>query len=348
MRPVDGYNPWGRLKWPGVGLLAACIYGIAAYMLIEKWSFIDSLYMTVGTLTTVGLEAARPLDASGEVITVALMLSGVSLVVVTLSLVALAIAEGGLGEMGRRRRMQRRIAGIKDHYVVCAYGRVGRTVARELEAEGVDFVVIDKQEDLEDEMIADGVNYLIGDPTQEHVLRAAGLDRAKALVCAVDNDADNVYITLAARAINPSLLISARASELTAAERLYRAGADRVVSPYVTSGRHMALQVLRPRVLDYFEVGERDGGGLRVEEIEVRPESDLIGRSLAEVCGTAIPLALRHSTGEMVANPDPELELSAGDLVVFLGEKEALRVLEQEPPRKVNYRAPERGPSTNV
>jgi voltage-gated potassium channel len=330
---VPSYNPWGRLKWPAMGLLAAALYGIAAYMFVERWSFIDSLYMTVGTLTTVGLEEARPLDSSGELITVSLMVSGVSLVVITLSLVALAIAEGGLGEMGRRRRMHRRIGVLKDHYIVCAYGRVGRTVARELEAEGVEFVVIDKLEELEDQMIADGVHYLIGDPTQESALRAVGIERARGLVCAVDDDADNVYITLAARAINPKLLICARASEPTAAERMYRAGADRVVSPYVTSGRHMALQVLRPRVLDYFEVGERDGGGFRVDEIEVKQGSDLVSRSIAEVCATAICLAVRRGSGEMLANPDPELKLAAGDVVVVLGEKEALRLVEQEPRR---------------
>jgi voltage-gated potassium channel len=193
----------------------------------------------------------------------------------------------------------------------------------------VPFVVLDALEEMEDQMISDGVLHLIGDPTSEPVLRAAGVERARALICAVDDDADNVFITLAARNLNPSIAIVARASAESAAQHLYKAGADRVVSPYVTSGRHMALAALRPRVVDYFDIGERQEGALRVDELKVEPGSGLAGRRLGDIAGKTLPLAVRRSDGELVANPPSDLKLQDGDLLLLLGERDALRSLEQ-------------------
>jgi voltage-gated potassium channel len=217
--------------------------------------------------------------------------------------------------------MQRRIDDIRDHYIICAYGRVGKTVARELEAEGVPFVVLDRDEDLEEQMISDGVFYVIGDPTVEPVLRSAGIERAKGLICAVDDDADNVYIALAARSLNPDIFIVGRASAETSADRLYRAGADRVISPYVSSGRHMALAAVRPQVVDYLDVGDREATNLRLEELSVGSGSQLVGRQLTEACGKSLPLALRRADGQIVTNPEPTIRLQEGDLLVLLGER---------------------------
>ncbi|MDQ4144479.1 MAG: NAD-binding protein [Actinomycetota bacterium] len=222
--------------------------------------------------------------------------------------------------------MQRRIDSLKGHFIICAYGRVGRAVAREFEAEGVPFVVIDVKEELEERMQSDGVLYLIGDPSSEAVLRQAGIERAHGLVCAVDSDAANVYITLSARALNPDIFITARAGEPESPERLYRAGANRVISPYVTSGRHMALLTLRPRVVDYLEVaGAR---GLRLEEVVIEAGSPLAGRELGEVAGEAVPVLLRRATGETIANPSPNETLQAGDLLLLYGEPKVLRPVE--------------------
>ncbi len=322
-------NPWARLRWL-IALTAAVIaYGVTGYMLLERWSFLDALYMTLITLTSVGFEEVRQLDSSGEVFTISLLLMGVSFVVVTLSLIAASVAEGALGERGRRRRMQRRLGAMRDHFIICAYGRVGRTVARELEAEGAAFVVIDILEDLEEQMIEDGVVYLIDDPTSEEVLKTAGVERARGLICAMDSDASNVFVALTARSLNPEIFIVGRSSEAAAAERLYRAGADRVVSPYVTSGRHMALLSLRPRVVDYVEVTARDAPALRLEELQVEPDSELVGRTLAEVSGDSTPLAVCRRGGEIVSNPDRQLRLEPGDLLVLLGSSEALRPVEE-------------------
>jgi voltage-gated potassium channel len=325
-RPL--YNPWSRLRWPALLLLAIIVYGVVAYMVVQGWSLIESLYTTLGVLTTLGATAG-PLETSGKLITITLMVLGVTLLLTTLSLVATAVAEGGLGEARRRRRMEKRIADLKDHHIICAYGRVGRTIGEELIAERASFVIVDTNEDLEEELMERGFVYIIGDATSEDILQAAGVERAKSLICAVDSDAANVYIALAARSLNPSIFIIARASQQSSMERLYRAGADRVVSPHLASGRQMALQALRPRVVDYFELGDRTRTGLRIEELEVGSGSELVGRALAEVTGSAIPLAVRHVDGELVANPDPSLQLRGGDLLVLMGERESLRPVEE-------------------
>jgi voltage-gated potassium channel len=314
-------SPWKPLRWPALLLALAFVYGVTGFMIVEDWSFVDALFMTVLTLSTVAYGEVHPLGTGGELFAISLIVLGIIAGVLAVSLALRIVTEGGLGERARRRRMQRRIDAMEDHFVICAYGRVGRTVARELEAEGAPFVVIDRDESLEDEMLRDGITYLVGDPTSEVKLRAAGIERAKALVCAVDDDADNVYITLAARSLNPDIFIVARAAEAISADRLYRAGADRVISPYVSSGRHMALMALRPQVVDYLDVGEREPTNLRLEELKVDGQSDLVGRSLTDASGSALPLALRRSSGEIITNPPPTLRLEGGDLLVLLEQK---------------------------
>jgi voltage-gated potassium channel len=207
---------------------------------------------------------------------------------------------------------------------------VGRIVAREYEAESVPFVVIDSKEELEEQLRADGVFYIIGDPSSEAVLRRAGVERAKALVCAGDSDATNVHIAWTARSLSPDIFIVARAGEPGSAERLFRAGVDRVVSPYVTSGRHMALVSLRPRVVDFFEVVGLGGREARLDELAVEEGSPMVGRTLAEVCGQAIVLLLRRGgTGELLPNPQGGERLAPGDLIFLFGDQDALRKIEE-------------------
>ena len=216
--------------------------------------------------------------------------------------------------------MQRAIDRMSGHFIVCGYGRVGRTVAREMEGEGAPFVVVDRDEDLEPELMRDGVVNLIGDSTSDDVLRAAGIDRAKGLVSTLDSDANNVFVTIVARALNPDLYIVARASEETAADRMYKAGADRVVSPYVSSGRHMALLALRPRVVDYMDVTSNRGPGVRLEELVVEARSALEGRLLSEIAGDSVPLVVKRADGEVVQMPEPTMRVGEGDVVVLLSD----------------------------
>jgi voltage-gated potassium channel len=254
---------------------------------------------------------------------------GVAVVLVSLALVAAWIAEGNLGDRTRRRKMRRRIDALNDHFIICAYGRVGRTVAREFERAGVEFVVIEAREDLEEQMIEDGVAYLVADPSMEPALRAVGVERARGLVCAVDSDATNVYIALTARSLNPDIFIVARASESYSAERLSKAGADRVISPYVTSGRHMAMMALRPRVVDYMEMGSEDTRQVRMEELLIEAKSGLVGRTVGEATGKATPLAVRSRDGVIHTNPGQDFELHADDVLVLMGEESDLRPVEE-------------------
>jgi voltage-gated potassium channel len=308
-----------------VGLFA---YGISGYMILFGFGVIDAAYMTTLAVTTAGFNPVRTLEGAEQVFTMTIAVFGVTIFIAILTVLGGALADGRLAIASRRRRMQRRIEDLDNHVIVCAYGRVGRTIAREFEADGVPFVVIDSLEELEDQMIQDGVNFIVGDPSSEAVLNAAGIARAKGLVCAMDSDAVNVFITLVARSLNENIFIVARASEATAADRLYKAGADRVVSPYVTSGRHMALLSQRPRVVDYLEVATRDAPALRLDELQIETGSPLAGRSLNEVAPDIVPLVVKRAGGEVVPNPDPTLVVEVGDLLIVLGDEASLRSVE--------------------
>jgi voltage-gated potassium channel len=317
-----GRDLWRRIRWPALGLALALVYGVAGYMLLEGWRFLDAMYMTVITLTTVGFREVRPLDDGGIVFTLTVITIGVGLVLTTVTVVAQWVLEGQWGERTRRHRMQRRIDDLTGHFIVCAYGRVGRAVARELEAEGATFVVVDPDEHLLERMRDDGVPYLIDDPTHEAVLRTAGVDRARGLVCAVDSDATNVYIALVARALNPDLFIVARASEPGSDQRLLHAGANRVVSPFVSSGRHMALVAMRPNAEDVVALETSGRASMALEEVRVEPGSALDGVSIGQGLGSTPVLAIRHVGGQITPNPGADVQLRHGDLVLLLGESE--------------------------
>jgi voltage-gated potassium channel len=299
-----------------LGLIVVVGLGVAGYMALEDWTFLESLYMTVMTLTTVGFGEVRTLDTSGVVLTTAIMVAGVGLALTGIALLAQMVADGELGEPGRRRRMQRRIDGLRDHFIVCAYGRVGRAAVRELDLAGVPYVVIDTKEALRERMSDAGFPFLIDDPASESVLRAAGIDQARALLCAVDSDATNVYITLVARSMKPGLLIVARASDPGSAQRLEKAGADRVISPFTSSGRHMAVMALDPSVVDVFEAGSHAHGAIDIEERLVDEVSPLAGRAVGDA-GDPV-LAVRRADGEVVASPEPDTTLEPGDVVLVL------------------------------
>jgi voltage-gated potassium channel len=313
---VEGAALSRRVRWTFAMLVAVFVFGVLGYWLLEDWSLLDAVYMTVITLTTVGFKEVRPLDSNGRIFTIVLLVMGVGLALISVALIAQLVAETQLGVRSRRKRMERDIDRLADHTIICAYGRVGRAVARELQAHGRSFVVIDPKEDLRERMETDGVPFLIGDPSNESVLKRAGVDRARSLVCAVDSDATNVYITLIARSIRPEMQIVARASEPGSPERLERAGANRVVSPFVTSGQHMAKMAMRPELVDV--IGEDDGQPvLAVEERSIAHGSTLADRAVADA-GAPV-LAVRHADGRVTASPPGDLVLREGDTVLMLG-----------------------------
>jgi voltage-gated potassium channel len=326
------HSLWRRVRWPALGLVLALTYGVTGYMLLEGWRFIEALYMTVITLTTVGFREVRPLDDTGIVFTISLITIGVGLVLVTVTVIAEWVLEGHFGESTRRKRMQRRIDKLANHYIVCGYGRVGRAVVRELESERAPFAVVELEEDLVERMEADGVAHVADDATREDALRRAGVERARGLVCAVDSDATNVYITLVARGLNPELFIVARASEPGSDQRLLRAGADRVVSPFVSSGRHMALVAMRPRVSDVVEFETPDTSSIKLEEIRIESGSPFADQDVHDAFGGVPVLAVRHAGGQITVNPPPDERLLVGDIVLMLGEAELTSVVRAPPP----------------
>lgn len=300
-------------------LVLILAYGITGYRLLG-FGLVDAVYMTILALTTLGISGEPPLGAGAKLFTASLAVLGVTAFFVALAMLATAVVEGRIRLGSWRRRMERKIESLRDHYVICAYGRVGRAVGREFESQKVPFVVIDVKQELEDQMQGDGVLYIIGDPESEAVLHRAGLERARGLVCAVDSDATNVYITLLARALNPKVFIVARAGEPESPERLYRAGADRVVSPYVMSGRHMSLLALRPNVVDYLDLVGHGQWRARLDELVVKESSGMAGRTISEVCGDSTPVLLMREDEEAIPNPAPEVVLRTGDVIVLYGE----------------------------
>lgn len=319
-----------RFRIPVAILVFAFIYGIAGYMLLEGWDLLDAAYMTVTTLTTVGFGEVRPLSNPGRIFTMSVISIGLFGLVATVGAFADALVGGELGESLRMRRMKRSVERLKDHYVICAFGRVGRTAAEELKEQGIPCVAIDTLEELQPLMEDLGIPHIIGDPTDDDVLKQAGIERARGLVCAVDSDAVNVYITLTARALNPKLSIVARASNPESVDKLYRAGADRVVSPYSLSGRRMAFLALRPSVVDFVDM-VTVAPDLRLDEIVIREGSHLEGRTVGQACaahpGISI-LAVRKPGQELAPSPRQDTVLGEGDLVVALGPVTSLSDME--------------------
>lgn len=319
--------PGRRVVLGGLGLAGLIVAGSAGYVAFG-YSLGKAVGMTLLTLTTVGFSTTRGLSSGVLLFTSGLAVLGVGLFATIVGLAATAVVEGRVNLFSRSRRMQRRIDQLNDHYIICAYGRVGRAVARALEAEHLPFVVIDSKAELQADMERDGVRHLIGTASDEQVLRQAGIERAHALICAVDSDAENVYITIVARSLRQDLLIVARAAQDRSADRLYRAGANKVVSPYVTSGRRMASLAVRPNVVDFLDISRAGQPDLRLEEVVISEGSPLVGRSLHELPGPPVPLLLKRHDGQLIANPPLQVRLEQGDTLVVYGETIALRPLD--------------------
>jgi voltage-gated potassium channel len=309
------------VRLPGVLLALALVYGTAGYMVIEGFGLLDAVYMTVITLTTVGFQEVHPLSAPGRAFTISLIAFGVVAVFDLLAVFTTLLASGRLSRTMERRAMQRRIGRLSDHYVICAYGRVGRAATRELTRQGAEVVVVEIQDSIEPLLAEADLPYLIADPSEEAVLEEAGVGRARALLCAVDSDVVNVYITLSARALNPELFIIARASRPESVEKLRRAGANRVVSPYAVSGVRMASMALQPAMLEFVDMVSVDPD-LRIEEIVVGADSGLAARTVRDVCAPhegVMVLAVRSPAGELLIPPRADTVLGAGDLIIVVG-----------------------------
>jgi voltage-gated potassium channel len=318
-----------RFRIPLILLGFAVVYGVVGYTILG-FGFVEALYQVAITLTTVGYREVHELDTGGQLFTISLLLVGVSSVFAGIAIFAETLARGELTLILRSRRLQKKISDLKNHYIICAYGRVGRAAAEEFRRADIPFVVLDTDERLVPLMESHDVPYLIDDSTDENVLRRAGIERARGLVCAVDSDTTNVFIALTARSLNPNLTIVARAARPETVDRLTRVGADRVVSPYALSGSRMAFLSLRPSVVDFVDM-VTVAPDLRLDEILIREGSSLDGITVGDAASTykgVVIVAVKKLREGLIASPPADTLLAAGDLAVALGPRNALEAME--------------------
>ena len=332
------YEPRAALRRVQGALLALVIIaaaGVFGYMVFEGWGITDALYMTVITLTTVGYREVRALDATGQLWTMLLLITGVgTLFYAAVSSVELVV-EGTIRGYFRRRGMESAISKLSGHQLLCGYGRVGRQVAAEFASDGVPFVVIDQDPETVEECLAEGYLAILGEASDDAVLEEAGVRRARGLVAAVDSDADNVFVVLSARKLNPKLHIVARASSDESAAKLEMAGAERTLSPYAVGGRRLASLATQPLIVDFLDIVTRGEKGIefRLEEFDVPEDSFIADRTIGELrigerTGAMI-LATRNKEGTFDTTPSAKGRLRAGDTLIVLGTREQIARLEQ-------------------
>jgi voltage-gated potassium channel len=301
------------------------IVGTAGYMVFEGWSLGDAFYMTIITITTAGYSEVRELDTSGRLWTIFLLLSGIGVLFYgVVALVELAV-QGTIQHSLGRRRMKTAIGRLKNHYILCGYGRVGKQVAEELAEDGVEYVVVEKDPERAEECARRGHLELLGDASEDEVLKAAGIRQARGLISALDSDEANVFVTLSARKLNPDLFIVARASTDESAVKLEIAGADRTLSPYSVGGRRLASLATRPSVVDFLDVVASGSRGIefRLEEFSVNSGSPLADRTIGELdvfkqTGARI-LAIISKDHQFTTNPTANDRISSGDTLIVLG-----------------------------
>jgi voltage-gated potassium channel len=313
-------------------LLLFCVvsFGTAGYMIIEGWNFLDALYMTVITLASVGFREVHELSETGVIFTIILIVGGVGSVAYALSAGARLILEGEFQQVFGRKRLEKRLRDLNDHYIVCGYGRMGKIICRELKAANIPFVAVEKNVE---SIPTDSDFFTIeGDATQDDLLKRVGIQRARGLISVLPTDAENLYVVLSARELNPQLFIVARAGEEGSEKKLFRAGANKVVSPYHIGGLRIAHTVLRPAVVDFIEFATRSGNlELQMEEILIPEYSNLAGMSLDQ-CGFGrelgiIIVAIKRASGEMEFNPTSRSTIKEGDTLIALGETQKLAIL---------------------
>lgn len=320
---------WGPLFGGFFALLLVFCLGVISYMRVEGWSFFDSLYQVVITLSTVGFQEVYPLSHNGRIVTMLLIVTGVGTFAYLVGSFTQALVEGRLQQFLGRRRMQKIIGSLHDHVIICGYGRIGTIVAHELLEESMPVVVIENHPEINKLLDEQGIPYVAGDATSDEALLAAGLPRARTLVTALSQEAANVYVTLTARQLAPNIRIVARADSPDHTQRLERAGADHVLVPHLYGGVRMAQSVLRPTVTSFLELALRGRGiDLQMEELRVNDSSEVMGKNLIDARirprFNLIVIAIKKASGEMIFNPQPQSVLETGDTMVLVGKKEGL------------------------
>ncbi len=314
-----------------VVVLTAVVLGTAGYILLEGWSVTDALYMTVITMTTVGFREVNELDTSGRLWTMVVAIGGVAIIFGSIGVVAETILSEAASGRREAKKMGDAVDALRDHYILCGYGRVGATTARELVHSGQRVVVIDVNAESLGAARQDGHLVVEGDATDDATLLRAGIERARGLITTIDSDANNVYVTLSARALNSGIFIVARANAEGSEAKLLQAGADRVVSPYTRAGRQIAELAIRPRVADFIDAALSHGQlAFSMEEVEVAAGGPLDGRTVGELRdGGIFTLALVAGPQAYEANPPADRVLAVGESLVVSGSADTLRALRE-------------------
>lgn len=316
-------------------LISIITVGTAGFMYIEKFSLVESLYTTIVILSTVGYSGgARGLDQNGELFAVFMITIGIGFVTYSAGGLFKALIEGELKRSIGRFKVTKAIENLKDHYILCGLGRIGAIVAQKLKSNNIPFIAIDKDPQILSLIEKNDYLFLQGDGTDEELLKRAGIHKAKGLIAAMANDSDNVYTILTARDMNPSIFIISRAGESTSISKLYKAGANRVISPYIIGGEKIAQSIMKPNVIDFMELATAETNfDLKIEELTIQEGSELDGKSVEQSKIRQLHditiVAVRKPDGVFVYNPNPQFILNKRDILIAVGRSDAIEKFEK-------------------
>jgi voltage-gated potassium channel len=308
--------------------------GTVGFIVIDRYPPFDAFYMTLTTMTTVGYGEVHPLSHAGRIFNSFLIMFGVTTIFIAIGAMTQSIIELEFGDATKQRRNKKMIANLKDHYIICGYGRVGRGAAEELQHAGVPFVVVDIDPDRVQRSMMAGMLAVAADSTRDDTLRLVGIDKARGLVAALATDADNLFVLLSAKGLNPRIYVAARAAEEGADAKMRRAGADAVFAPYTITGHRLAQSLLRPHVVQFLDFTTNDiDKDIAIEQVRVAENSATVSKTIMEMrLGRelgVIVLAIRHRDGQMVFNPPADTAVSGGDFLIVMGRQQNLRSLEE-------------------
>lgn len=316
-----------------LAIVATLLIGTVGFTVIDGYPPFDAFYMTLITLTTVGYGEIHPLSQAGRVFNSFLMLFGVGTIFIAIGAMTQTIIEMEFGEVIGKRRNKRMIESLKDHYIICGYGRVGRGAAAELKHSGAPFVVVDISPERVEGAILEGMLAVAADSTRDETLRQVGIERARGLVAALATDADNLFVLLSAKGLNPTIFVAARAAEEGAEEKMRRAGADAVFAPYAVTGHRLAQSLLRPHVEQFLSFTTGDiGVDMAIEQVRVSETSEMVSKTIKQMhlrrdVGVMV-MAIRKADGQMVISPPADAVVQGGDYLIVMGRQESLRTLE--------------------
>jgi voltage-gated potassium channel len=326
-------KPVKRMLFIGAAMLAVLLIGTVGLVLIEGYPPFDAFYMTLFTVATVGYSELHPLSQAGRVFNSFIIFFGVTVMFFAIGTMTQTIVQLELGDIFDKRRMRRMIDKLANHYIICGFGRVGRGAAEELRAAGAAFVIVDRDPERVEQAVKAGMLAVQADSTRDETLHAVGVTKARGLIAALGTDADNLFVILSAKTLNPLLNLAARVAEEESEQKLRRAGADAVFAPYAITGHRLAQALLRPHVSQFLDFTDKSlGMDVAIEQVRVGDSSEYVSKSLQQAqlrrdLGVVV-LAMRKSSGDMLFNPPAEAEIQGGDYLIVMGRQADLRKLE--------------------